>query len=108
MSEKNITSVDQFEKEVINSELPSMVDFWAPWCAPCQMISPAVEELSKEYEGKVNVVKVNIDEAKELSGKYGVMSIPNLLFFKGGDQVDQVIGSVEKDKLKDIIDNKLL
>lgn len=108
MPEISITTVEEFDQTVINGSLPSVVDFWAPWCAPCQMISPTLEELATEYEGKINVVKVNIDEAKELSGKYGVMSIPNLIFFKGGEQVDQVIGSVEKDKLKEMIDNKLL
>lgn len=108
MPEKNLTTVEEFEQEVVKSDLPSMVDFWAPWCGPCQMIGPSVEELANEYDGKINVIKVNIDEAKELASKYGVMSIPNLLFFKKGEQVDQIIGSAEKNKLKDIIDNKLL
>lgn len=108
MPEKNLTTIEEFEQEVIKSDLPSMVDFWAPWCGPCQMIGPSVEELADEYDGKINVIKVNIDDAKELSSKYGVMSIPNLLFFKKGEQVDQIIGSAEKNKLKDVIDNKLL
>lgn len=108
MPEKNLTTIEEFEQEVIKSDLPSMVDFWAPWCSPCQMIGPSVEELADEYDGKINVIKVNIDDAKELSSKYSVMSIPNLLFFKKGEQVDQIIGSAEKNKLKDVIDNKLL
>ncbi len=108
MPEKNITSAEEFEIEVIKGKLPSLVDFWAPWCGPCQMVAPIIEELAKEYEDKINVVKVNIDEAKELAGTYGVMSIPNLLFFKDGKQVDQKIGSVDKEVIKETLDKILL
>lgn len=83
-----------FEEEVLKSEIPVMVDFWAPWCAPCRIIAPVVEKLAERYEGQLKVVKLNVDENQEYAIRYQVMSIPTLLFFKGGQPVDRIIGAV--------------
>ena len=87
-------------QEVISGEQPVMVDFWATWCGPCRMISPIVDEISTEYEGKVVVAKCNVDECSEAPMKYGIRNIPTLLFFKGGELVDRSVGAVSK---KDIV-----
>ena len=84
-----------------------MVDFWAVWCGPCQMVAPIVEELATEYDGKVKVLKLNTDEDPDIAGRYGIMSIPTLLFFKGGQPVEKVIGAVPKRVLKETIDKLL-
>ncbi len=85
-----------FEQEILKSNLPVMVDFWATWCAPCRMIAPIVEELATEYEGKLKVAKLDVDNNQGTSIKYGVRSIPTLLFFKNGQQQEQLIGAVPK------------
>lgn len=85
-----------FNQEVLNSDLPVMVDFWAVWCGPCKVLSPLVEELSKDYSGKLKVGKVNVDENNALAGKYAIMSIPTLKFFKGGKMVGELIGAAPK------------
>jgi thioredoxin 1 len=85
-----------FDKEVLKSDLPVMVDFWAVWCGPCKVLGPIVEELGKDYEGKLKVGKVNVDENNALAAKYGVMSIPTLKFFKGGKLVGEMIGAAPK------------
>ena len=90
---------NNFEQEVKNSSLPVLVDFWAAWCGPCKAISPIIEELSQELNGKLKVGKVNVDEAYELAGQYNVMSIPTLIVFKGGQVVEQMVGAVSKDAL---------
>ena len=90
LNEKN------FDKEVLTSELPVMVDFWAVWCGPCKVLSPLVAELAKEYEGKLKVGKVNVDENNQLAQKYNVMSIPTLKFFKNGKLVSELIGAAPK------------
>ncbi len=96
-----------FEAEVLKSDKPVLVDFWAPWCGPCQMMGPLVEELAGEYEGKVKVAKLNVDENQVVAGKYKVMSIPTFLVFKGGEVVDQMIGGVQKEKLKEMVEKHL-
>ena len=90
-----------FRSEVIESEVPVLVDFWAEWCGPCKMIGPVIDQLAGEVGGTAKVGKVNVDEARDLAVKYGVRSIPLLLFFKGGDVKDQIVGAnVTKDQLK--------
>ncbi len=90
---------DSFEQEVLNSDKPVLVDFWAEWCGPCKMIAPIIDELAVEFEGKVKFCKANVDEVQQLATQYSVMSIPTLVFFKDGKPVDQVIGAQGKDQL---------
>ena len=85
-----------FEEMVINSQIPVLLDFWAPWCGPCRMISPIVEELSKEYEGKWLIAKCNVDESTDIPMKFGIRNIPTLLFFKDGVMKDKMVGSTTK------------
>ena len=93
---ETILDEKNFDREVLNSELPVMVDFWAIWCGPCKVLSPIVEELAKDYAGKIKVGKVNVDENNNLAMKYNVMSIPTLKFFKGGKLVGELIGAAPK------------
>ena len=96
----NLTDAN-FQSEVIDSELPVLVDFWAEWCGPCKMIGPVIDQVATELDGVAKVGKVNVDEARELAVKYNVRSIPLLLFFKNGEVKDQIVGaSVTKDQLK--------
>ena len=96
-----------WEDEVLNSDLPILEDFWAEWCGPCKMIAPAVHDLAEEYTGKLNVAKVDIDNSPEIATKYGIRSIPALIFFRDGKPVDQVIGALPKGALKKKIDSVL-
>src|SRR3972149_11714678 len=91
-----------FEQEVLKSDIPVLVDFWAVWCGPCRMVAPVVEEISEEYSGKVKVVKLNVDDNPSLASKYKVMSIPTLMLFKDGKIVDQLIGAQGKAQIKAI------
>jgi thioredoxin 1 len=108
MSEK-ITEVTNanFDDTVIKSEKPVLVDFWAEWCSPCRMLSPVVDEIAQNYEGKIVVGKINIDEQEVLAQKFGVMSIPTLILFKDGKAVQKSVGVVGKDKIKNMIDTVL-
>ena len=106
MSVLNVTSKD-FDQEVLKSDLPVLVDFWAEWCGPCKMVSPIVDEIAEELQGKLKVVKVNVDDAQDLAGNYQVMSIPTLLVFKGGETVEQIVGAMSKDQLLEKINPKI-
>ena len=104
----DITFTDQnFKQEVLDSKTPVLVDFWAEWCQPCRIVSPIVEELAKEYEGKLKVGKLNVDENGHTSQHYGIMSIPSLLIFKDGQVVKQMVGAQSKDNFKKEIDQAL-
>ena len=94
-----------FEQEVLQSDVPVVVDFYADWCGPCKMMSPVVEKRADTYAGRVNIGKLNTDEAQSLAAKYGVMSIPNIVFFKNGEVVDRQVGAVPQAVLEDKIKN---
>jgi len=105
----NVSEVSDasFEQEVLNSETPVLVDFWAPWCGPCKTISPLVEELAGEYDGRLKVAKMNVDNNSQTPSRYGVRGIPNLMIFSGGQVADQIVGAVPKAQLVKAIDRAL-
>jgi len=88
-----------FDREVLKSDIPVLVDFWADWCGPCRMISPVVSEIAAEYKNRLKVCKMNVEEGRQTSSSYGIMSIPTLIIFKGGEVVDKVVGVVPKNDL---------
>ena len=102
-------SQDQFLEEVIEKSktTPVIVDFWAPWCGPCRMVAPVVEEISKDFEGKIKVFKLNTDENPNVASQYGIRSIPTLMIFKGGQKVDTVVGAVPKATLSSTLSKHL-
>jgi thioredoxin 1 len=95
---------DTFKAEVLDSDVPVLVDFWAPWCGPCRMVSPVVDEIAEQYAGQVKVVKLNTDENPQIASQFGIRSIPTLIIFKGGQRVDMVVGAVPKTTLANTLE----
>ena len=105
MAENIIALTDaNFDEEVYKSDKPVLVDFWAPWCAPCNMLAPIIEEIAKEYSGKVKVCKMNVDDNPSTPAKFGIRGIPTLIIFKDGKIVDQIVGLVPKATIKEVLD----
>ena len=107
MSAPMAVTDSDFEQEVLESETPVLVDFWAEWCAPCKMVAPVIDDLAEEYDGKIKFTKVDVDVNPQTAMKYGIRSIPTLLMFKGGSPVDQVVGAVPKAVIKKSLDSTL-
>jgi thioredoxin 1 len=103
---KHLTDAE-FDEYVLKGNLPSLVDFWAPWCGPCKVIGPVIEELAGEYAGKVQITKMNVDENPNTPGKYSIRAIPTLILFKGGEIIDQVTGAVGKTQLVAMLNKAL-
>lgn len=100
-------STENFSQEVLDSQLPVLVDCWAPWCMPCLTIGPIIEELANQYESKVKFCKVNVDDNPDIAGHYGIMGIPTLLIFKNGELIDQIVGVAPKQQIRTTLDNIL-
>ncbi len=96
-------TTDNFEQEVLQSDVPVLVDFWAEWCMPCKMVAPVLEEMSKDYEGKLKIGELDVDSQADLAARYNVVSIPTLMVFKGGEVVDQQIGAAPRDRLEKLV-----
>ncbi|MFQ6079696.1 MAG: thioredoxin [Thermodesulfobacteriota bacterium] len=96
-----------FEPEILKSEVPAMVDFWAPWCGPCKVIGPVIQELAKEYTGRVKVAKMNVDENPATPSRYGIRGIPTVIIFKDGQVFDQIVGAVSKSRVEEMIKKAL-
>ncbi len=94
---------ENFKQEVLESDIPALVDFWADWCMPCRMVAPVVEEIAKKYQGKLKVCKLNVDEARNTASNYGIMSIPTLAIFKNGKVADKIVGALPKAELEKAI-----
>lgn len=103
----HISDNKSWETEVLHSNIPVFVDFWAEWCGPCRMVGPVVEELSSDYDGKIKVVKVNVDKANQIAAKYNVFSIPALILFKKGEIISQQVGASSKESFKIMIEKAL-
>jgi thioredoxin 1 len=98
---------ETFESEILNGKGPALVDFYADWCGPCRMVAPIIEELSHDYEGKVTIGKVNVDDTPEIAGKFGIRSIPTIIMFKDGEVMETQIGALPKEHLKQLIDKHI-
>ena len=96
-----------FDAEVLQADTPVLVDFWAPWCGPCKAIAPILEEVSRDYEGKLKIVKCNVDDNPGTPSNYGIRAIPTLILFKEGQKIEQIVGMVQKAKLEDTLNNRL-
>ena len=107
MSSAVAVTDSSFEQDVIGSEIPVLVDFWAPWCGPCRVVATVVDEIASQYEGKIKVVKLNTDENPGIASQYGIRSIPTLMLFKGGQKVDSVVGAVPKTTIANTIEKHL-
>ncbi len=108
MSEDIINVADSnFDAVILKSETPALVDFWASWCAPCRAIAPIVDEIASQYKGRVRVAKMNVDENQSTPGRYGVRGIPTLILFKGGKVVDQLVGAVPRNQIKELVEKGL-
>ena len=103
MSEPVHVTDDTFEAEVIQSDMPAIVDFWAPWCAPCYMIAPILEEIAEEYDGQLKVTKLDVDQNPQVATQFGIMSIPTMILFKEGEAVERLIGYMPKERLMERI-----
>jgi len=101
MGQVAAVTAGEFDEKVLKSELPVLVDFWAVWCGPCKMVAPHVEAIAEEFAGQANVYKVDVDKESDIAARYGIMSIPTLVFFKGGKAVDQVVGAQPKKAIAD-------
>jgi thioredoxin 1 len=97
-------TTENFEQEVLQSDVPVLVDFWAEWCMPCKMIAPVLDEMSEEYDGKLKIGKLNVDEQGDLAARYNVVSIPTLMVFKGGEVAGQQIGAAPRDRLEKLVE----
>jgi thioredoxin 1 len=97
----------QFEGEILQSDTPALVDFWAPWCAPCHIVAPAVEEVARKFRGKIKVAKMNVDENRATPGNYEIMGIPTLILFKNGKIVDRIVGAVPQSRLETVVEKVL-
>jgi thioredoxin 1 len=103
MGAEVVVTGENFKTEVLDSHIPVLADFWAEWCVPCKMVGPILEQMAEQYEGKIKVVKINVDEEGELASNYNIVSIPTILLFNGGDVVKQQIGAVPKKTLEELI-----
>ncbi|MGK7955679.1 MAG: thioredoxin [Crocosphaera sp.] len=107
MSAATPVTDSSFKADVLESDVPVLVDFWAPWCGPCRMVAPVVEEIAEQYAGQIKVVKLNTDENPNTASQYGIRSIPTLMIFKGGQRVDMVVGAVPKTTLASTLEKYL-